>query len=154
MGVDAYKFKEKGSAFDYIFESIGKKGIIKKLVNFKRIGDGVFNLGFGDLDEKTGKVRDDVVTDNGDTEKVLATVASIAYKFTELFRGVALFFKGTTPAKTRLYQMTIGKFWDIINPLFEVHGLKAEEWELFEKNVNYDAFLARRHDGAFFYAHS
>lgn len=33
-----------------------------------------WNLGFGDLDEKTGNISDSVVSDNGDGRKVLATV--------------------------------------------------------------------------------
>ncbi len=42
-----------------------------------------YNLGFGDKDEKTGEISDLVITNNGDSQQVLATVASTVYAFTD-----------------------------------------------------------------------
>lgn len=61
-----------------------QKGVIRKVVRFSNYGiDNVVNLGFGDKDLATGKIDDKVITDNGNFEKVLATVAVIIYKFTD-----------------------------------------------------------------------
>lgn len=43
--------------------------------------EGVFNLAFGDYDENTKSINDLSVTNNGDSLKVLATVASTVYAF-------------------------------------------------------------------------
>lgn len=114
------------------------------------IGINIYNLGFGDLDEKTGVISDFSVSNNADTEKILATVAHIAHNFTEIYLSTAIFIKGTTPARTRLYQMKISEHWNTIKTLFEVQGLRKEQWELFQKGINYNAFLARRHDASIY----
>jgi len=149
MNLDNYEYNTGNSQLDYEFESIGPNGTIKKVVRFSPIGENIYNLGFGDLDEKNGEISDFVVSDNKDTDKVLATVATITYNFTGVFPGAAIYIQGTTPARTRLYQMKISEQWESIGALFEVHGLKHGHWYLFQKRVNYEAFLARRHQGAF-----
>ncbi len=150
MNLDNYDYNHSNSGLDYEFESAGPNGIIKKVVRFSPIGKNIYNLGFGDLDEKTGEISDFAVSDNKDTDKVLATIAAIAWYFTDIFPGAAIYIKGTTPSRTRLYQMKITEHWELIGALFEVQGLRQGRWSLFEKKVNYEAFLARRHEGAFF----
>ena len=44
---------------------------------------GLFNLAFGDLNALTGEFDDTVITDNGDTDKVLATVVAALYAFAD-----------------------------------------------------------------------
>ena len=41
----------------YEFLSVGPKGAIKKVVNYIEIAPGIYNLGFGDLDETTQEIR-------------------------------------------------------------------------------------------------
>jgi hypothetical protein len=74
----------------------------------------------------------------------LITVASIIYDFSSIYTGAAVFIQGTTPARTRHYQIGISKFWTQINPIFEVLGLKNEKWEQFRPGENYGTFLGRR----------
>jgi uncharacterized protein DUF6934 len=68
---------------------------------------GYFNLGFGDLNKATGKIDDLAVTDNQDRKKVLATVAATLLEFTRQFPDAAVYATGSTPARTRLYQIGI-----------------------------------------------
>ena len=84
------------------------------------------------------------MSNNGDGDKVLITVASIIYDFTNVYTGAAVFIQGTTPSRTRRYQMGINKHWSQINPIFEVLGLKNGKWEQFRTGENYDAILGRR----------
>jgi hypothetical protein len=68
-----YVAEEKMQVFE--FTSIGTKGEIKKIVEFTLLNvNNVYNLGFGDYDPKTDKINDSVITNNGDSQKVLATV--------------------------------------------------------------------------------
>jgi hypothetical protein len=74
----------------------------------------------------------------------LITIASIIYDFTSAYVDAAVFIQGTTPSRTRRYQIGINKFWFQINPLFEIMGLKNDEWSTFHTNENYEAFLGYR----------
>ena len=144
MNLEKYPYYTNSSFFDFDFESEGPKGHIKKIARFSSIGKSLYNFGFGDLDEATGDINDEVVTNNGDGSKVLATVAGIIYDFTGRFPGVTIFIKGSTPPRTRWYQMGINSHWREIERIFEVFGYKNDEWDLFKKGVNYEGFLGRR----------
>jgi hypothetical protein len=53
--------------------------------------------------------------------------------------------KGSTPARTRLYQMGISANWADIAPLLYVYGYEQNKgWEPFQKNIRYHAFLVKR----------
>ncbi len=94
--------------------------------------------------KKRNKIYDNVITNNQDREKILATVASTVLEFTRHFPDVMVYAKGSTPARTRLYQMGIVANWNEIEPLLYVYGFYKDNWLPFEKNVNYEAFLALR----------
>ena len=128
---DKYKYNTNSSFLDFEFESIGPKGVIKKVARFSEMGNNIYNFGFGDLNETSGEISDTVVSNNSDGDKVLATVASIIYDFTNIYAGAAVFIQGMTLARTRRYQMGINKSWTQISPIFEVLGLKNEKWEQF-----------------------
>lgn len=81
-----------------------------------------FNVGFGDIDPKSGKVNDLIVTDNKDREKVLATVVATAIEFTHAMHKCRLIVRGSTPARTRLYQMKIAAYYPEISNLFDIQG--------------------------------
>jgi len=104
---DKYLYKTNSSFLDYEFESKGPKGKIKKVARFSEIGVNIYNFGFGDLNEMTGEISDTIVSNNGDGDKVLLTVANIIYDFTDVYIGVAVFIQGTSPSRTRRYQMGI-----------------------------------------------
>ncbi|MBD0279313.1 MAG: hypothetical protein ICV51_01035 [Flavisolibacter sp.] len=147
MNIERYEFLTNETFLDYEFESEGPKGKVRKIIRFSpQNANGItyFNLGFGDLNPKTGKVDDLVATDNKDSDKVLATVAATVLEFTRHFPDVMVYAKGSTPSRTRLYQMGIVANWEEIEPLLDVFGFVGGHWERFSKNVNYEAFLARR----------
>jgi hypothetical protein len=147
MQIDRYEFLIAESLIDFQFESDGPKGKIKKIVSFSPLNsEGItyFNLAFGDLIPETGRLDDVAISDNKDTLKILSTIASIALEFTQLFPDIFVYAKGSTPARTRLYQMGLNNNWDEIEPLMDVYGFVDGEWERFRKNINYEAFLAKR----------
>ena len=129
----------------YEFISEGKNGKIYKSVSFQETNiEGVYNLGLVDKNPITGQVDDKVVSNNGDRDKVLSTVVGIIYLFTDQFPDVWIYAEGSTPARTRLYQISIVKFFHIVKRDFELQALLENKWEEFRPNVNYQAFVIKR----------
>jgi hypothetical protein len=144
MQLPRYSYKTNNNFLDYEFSSSGPMGNIKKVVRFTQIGTNVFNLAFGDLDVQTGDISDTSVTNNNDSRKVLATVASTVHDFTLHYPGASIIAKGSTVSRTRLYRMGITNHWTAINNEFELFGLREGVWQPFELRRGYDAFLIRR----------
>ena len=74
----------------------------------------------------------------------MATIVSAVYAFTDQENEAWIYATGSTPARTRLYRMGITKYLEEVKQDFNVFGLLNGEWENFEKDVDYTAFLARR----------
>ncbi len=83
MNYPRYEYSAENELNIFEFDSIGNKGKITKIVQYTEMSvKGYFNLGFGDLDLQTREINDDIITNNGDGQKVLATVVSTMYSFT------------------------------------------------------------------------
>ncbi len=50
----------------YSFISVGRRGLVLKVVRFDEIESDIFNLGFGDFDFERQTLSDSIVSDNGD----------------------------------------------------------------------------------------
>lgn len=147
MDSGKYRFKMKDSFYIYEFISQGPKGDVKKVIRFttkKAQGKNYFNLSFGDWDDKNKRIDDRVVTDNGDLEKILGTIGAAIVDITEKFPQMHIYAQGSTPSRTRLYQIYINKYWQNIEPMFQVYAFVNDKWEHFKKNTNYYAFLTMR----------
>jgi hypothetical protein len=142
MKIDKYPvvIGETSMVFEFISEGI--RGSIPKLVIYSATHLHYFyNLGFGDKDGTTGQIDDEVVTNNGDSEKVLATVASTLYIFMEKFPDAMVFVTGSTKARTRLYRIGISNNLAEIQEDFEVFGLASHIWQPFQKQIEFEALF-------------
>ena len=82
MKLPRYELKAEESLIVFEFTSEGPKGQIPKLIKLSETTlKGFYNLAFGDKNFDTGDIDDTVVSNNGDSEKVLATVVSAVYAF-------------------------------------------------------------------------
>ncbi|HET7115035.1 MAG TPA: hypothetical protein VFI29_01005 [Hanamia sp.] len=145
MKLPRYEIEAEDSLEVFAFVSEGPKGSIQKLIKFSETSlKGFYNLAFGDKDLLTGEMDDKVVSKNGDSEKVLATIVSAVYAFTDRKKEAWVYATGSTPARTRLYRMGITKYIDEVKQDFDVYGLLNGEWENFEKDNDYTAFVVRR----------
>ena len=130
----------------YEFFSEGPKGRIRKLVRFlllEEFPDRTYNIGFGDWKMYRDDFDDKAISNNADSQKVLHTVAAAILDFARKHPDAWIYAEGSTPSRTRLYQISINRFWKEIVPQFIVFGLLADEWLPFKKGINYDAFLIR-----------
>lgn len=136
-----YKTEDHFTIFEFFSE--GPKGRIAKMVEYTETATkGVYNLAFGDYDETTKTINDLSVTNNGDSLKVLATVASTVYAFFEKHPNAYVIATGSTNVRTRLYRMGITNNLVEIKEDFVVYGLSEKgTWEEFELGEDYEAFL-------------
>jgi ribonucleotide monophosphatase NagD (HAD superfamily) len=102
-------------------------------------------LAFGDLDETTGEINDEVITNNGDSLKVLATVASTVYAFTAQYPNASIFATGSTNVRTRLYRMGLSNNLAEIAADFYIYGFTSTfGWKDFVLGEDYEAFMIKR----------
>lgn len=144
MNKTKYLYKSEGFFKVFEFVSEGPKGQIRKMVQYTDTGtENVFNLAFGDYDENTDNINDISITNNGDSTKVLATLASTVYAFTEKYPNAWVFATGSTVVRTRLYRMGITNNIEEIIADFDVYGLTTDTniWEEFIIGEDYEAFL-------------
>jgi hypothetical protein len=94
--------------------------------------------------KKTGQIDDRIITNNGDSLKVLATVASTVYAFTSKYPDIWVFATGSTIVRTRLYRMGLTNNLAEISVDFDVYGLKNDIWEIFITGEDYEAFMVKR----------
>lgn len=140
-----YPLSSSDKLLTFEFISEGPQGLIHKLVRYQPTNlKDVYNLAFGDKDHKTGEVDDTIISNNGDSDKVLATVVATVYAFTDKYPEAWIYATGSTEARTRLYRMGIAKYFSEAKEDFEILGERNDDWESFRKSVVYEGFLVRR----------
>jgi len=144
-----YRSEEKLLVFEFVSE--GPKGNIKKMVIYTETStENVYNLAFGDFDDDTNKINDLSITNNGDSLKVLSTVASTVYAFIDKHPNAYILPTGSTSVRTRLYRMGMTNNLAEINVDFEVYGLNENgNWEDFITGEDYEAFLITKKNNTF-----
>ena len=144
MNLDRYEYMMDETLLNFQFESLGPNGKVLKVIAFTpQNSNGVtyFNLAFGDWNEAQQKLDDLSVTNNNDREKALATVAAVVLEFLNNFPDMMVYAEGSTPSRTRLYQIGIASQYEEISSLLHVYGFVNNQWEEFRKGYNYEAFL-------------
>jgi hypothetical protein len=77
MRLPKYPLASSDKFLTFEFISEGHNGLIHKLVRYQPTNlKDVYNLAFGDKDHSTGDIDDTVISNNGDSEKVLTTVVA------------------------------------------------------------------------------
>lgn len=144
MNIEKYLFISKDNHQAFAFNSCGPKGTIKKVVLFSQINEwdeNIYNLSFGDWDEIKQEIDDKVISNNGDREKVLATVAATVLEFSKHFPKTLIYVKGSTESRTRLYQIGISNYLGEINEFFDIYGFRNGDLEKFRTGRTYEAFF-------------
>jgi len=147
MNLPKYEYVPNENFTNYEFYSDGPNGIIRKMIIFSEVTRKpfkIYNLAFGDVNERTGDLDDTVTSNNQDRDKVLATVAASIHDFCNTHGNHFIYAQGSTLSRTRLYQISLTRNLEEIGKEFDIKGLTDEGWEPFQKNVNYKAFLTNR----------
>jgi hypothetical protein len=95
----------------------------------------------GDL-RPDGKIDVEVVSDNGDRDEILATLIQTLFVFLEAHPAGFVLFTGSTPTRTRLYQILISHELDQATSLLSFWGMSGNgSLVQFEKNKPYIGFV-------------
>ena len=131
MKLPRYELKAEKSLMVFEFISEGTKGQIPKLIKYSVTNlKDTYNLAFGDKNPETGEIDDNVVSNNGDSEKVLATVVATVYAFSDKYPDSWIFATGSTKARTRLYRMGITRYIDEIE-----HDVLVTHWDDYSSEI-------------------
>ena len=145
MKLPKYALASSDKMMTFEFISKGNKGFIHKIVKYQPTNlKGLYNLAFGDKNPITGDIDDKIISNNGDSEKVLATVVASVYAFTDKYPTAWVYATGSTKARTRLYRMGISKFFKEVTDDFEILGELNDDWKAFESNIEFEGFLVKR----------
>lgn len=145
MRNEQYDVEIMPSPATYTFVSEGRNGRITKIIKYVELeNSGFYNLGFGDKIGDTEDFDDKIVSNNGDRQKILATVAATIYDFTNKNPTAFVLIKGSSLSRTRLYRINISNFWEEISQNFYVFGQLDKRWQPFEPNQDYAVFLLKR----------
>lgn len=125
------------------FISIGKNGPVKKRILFSPPDAVMVNLAFGDIDEY-GKLNDRTVTDNGDRNKVLATVVHAVELYFNKYPERWIYFRGSTSSRMRLYRMAITIHLEELLIKFDIYAEQRNRIIYFQKNIEAEAILVKK----------
>jgi hypothetical protein len=142
MEKPAYSLESSSDNTFYFFESIGEKSI-KKAIGYIPFEDNptIVELVFGDLTD-TYSIDFMTVSDNQDMQMVISTVIKSVKYFLEKYPDKIIYFRGSTPARTRLYRAVIAKNLDTTELFYDVLGiLENEQSEPFNKSNSYIGYL-------------
>ena len=104
MHLERYEFTADNDRYEFF--SLGPKGEIKKAVFYQKVLRArrpLYNLSFGDWNEEWNRIDDQVISNNGDRQKILATIAATVVHFMGRNPDAFILAMGRTPSRTRLY---------------------------------------------------
>lgn len=142
MNFEKYQLRASTDFRIFDFVSVGPNGKFHKRVIFAKTSyAGVYSLNLADYDHVNDYLDYYSISDNGDREKILATVVSCLFAFFNEYPGVYVYATGSTPVRTRLYRIGISKYFERMETDFNIFGELEDDWERFQKNRKYKAFM-------------
>jgi hypothetical protein len=116
--------------------------VITKIVLFTKIKNRLWNLGFGDKIEDDWD--DEIISNNGDLIKVIATVAAIANDFSEKWPSRAIFIDPVDEKRKSLYNIVFKRNQSEIEQTFQILGFYRKRWRHFDPQKMFDKFQISR----------
>lgn len=142
MKSEFYNFRNNENCLLFEFQSVSDLRVIEKVIVYSPFEEdsSIYNLALGDI-LRNGEVSDLTVSNNSDLEKVISTVVQTLFRFFEKYSESSVYFKGSTPQRTRLYRIIISKEIEEAKKIFNIFGIIDTKIEKFELNRPYDSFV-------------
>ncbi len=100
----------------------------------------LFNLSLADT-EATGSPNYLSVSNNGNLERIMATVAQTLLVFFRRYPNATVAFNGSTPSCIRLYQVVLAREIRAASTEFMIMGLRDATLEPLQPNHRYNGFV-------------
>ncbi len=124
------------------FVSEGNKGHIVKMVAFQHLEGSFYNMALVDFDEEKQIVDDEIIINNGDMGKVLATTWKIMLYFLDTFPEKLVVIEGNTEVKHQLYKRLITNNLLPLKQQYKIFGVTGTgEIEIFSTTNIYISFI-------------
>ncbi len=95
-----------GVSHQFWFVSTGKRNILKCVqLDMMEETEEYYHLSLLDFDHEQGCLREDIVSNNGDTNRVLSTVAHCMIRFLHRFPESKIIFTGNSRSRDRLFRL-------------------------------------------------
>ncbi|WP_375418284.1 DUF6934 family protein [uncultured Hymenobacter sp.] len=138
-----YSFQRLGpNALYFEFVSEGPNPVRKLVLYSQTDVADLYSLSLADVNEY-GQPDFLSVSNNGDLEQIMATVAQTMLAFFAEHPTATVAFTGSTPARTRLYQVVLAREVRAASTNFIILGLHGTDLEPFVPNRTYDGFVVR-----------
>ena len=137
-----YPFTFQQEALRFEFVSVGKREIKKAILYSATNIPNLYSLTLSDIrDDNSLDIH--ATSNNGDMPKILATASQTIYHFFSHYPGSIIGFTGSTPSRTRLYQIAIARELDQALDRFKIWGIRADNSrpEPFQRNSSYKSFF-------------
>lgn len=134
--------------YAFTFVSEGRHGNLVKIVKFKRFeNSNTYNLSLGTI-LNDGSIDYKTISNNGDRNKLLATVAFIISQFLERYPGSSVYITGSDFRRTLLYHRVINYGYSALIQQFDIEGDLSDnddesDFESFDPKKVYYAFLVQ-----------
>lgn len=145
MSKPIYYLEQSTDGHFFFFESIGKK-IVQKAIGYIPFEENpnIVELVFGDLN-KDNTVDFMNVSDNEDMVLILSTVIASINEYLADFPTKTIYFRGSSPSRTRLYRAVISKYSKSNELFYDIFGISEnEQAEIFNKEHTYIGYLIRK----------
>jgi hypothetical protein len=128
-------------AFRFEFKSISSEKVIQKAILFQETNlTNYYNLTLADI-LADGSIDVLSKSNNGDLDKILATVIQTILAFLVFYPIKKIVFTVSTPSRTRLYQIVLSKEFDKVKERLDIMGITDDKLEHFQRNQSYIGFV-------------
>jgi hypothetical protein len=147
MDKPVYNLKSSSDKLRFFFESKGVDSIQKAIIYFPlENSPKMHELTFGDV-TNDGFIDFLNVSNNNDLPIIMTTVIESINIYFKEYPNNTVFFRGSTPSRTRLYRAVIAKEIERLQLSLQVFGLTTDNLiEVFDKTFSYTGYLIQKND--------
>ena len=142
MKHEHYPFSSDEEGCFFEFESIGPKGVIQKVISIDHYKGDLWNLAFGDKTDDGW--TDDVVSNNLDLMKVMATVVAAALEFSRRHPKRRICVHPLDERRKILYNAIFKRHYEEIGAVFDVFGQIRDSTFRYDPVFTFDEFYISR----------
>ncbi len=134
MDYKNYDYSATSYGMEFKFISSGTSGVFNEIVQYTPVPYAnlplwtgwtgqvdLVNLGFGVL-SNNGEIDDSIVTNNGDTNQILTTVALTVQEFFRCYPHYWIYFEGSSLSRTVLYGKKISRHLNEFSNFCNIYG--------------------------------